>query len=54
MNEIANHLALSVKTLETYRARIKQKLDAASGSHITRLATQWNLLSGTNGKSEPS
>jgi len=54
MNEIAAHLSISVKTVETFRERIRQKLEATNGLHVLRLATEWKLLSGTNGNSEPS
>jgi DNA-binding NarL/FixJ family response regulator len=39
--EIAEQLCLSVKTIETYRARIKQKLNLTSGSELMRCAFQW-------------
>jgi DNA-binding NarL/FixJ family response regulator len=38
--EIANQLHLSVKTVETYHARIKQKLGLASGRELTTRAIQ--------------
>jgi DNA-binding NarL/FixJ family response regulator len=41
--DIANRLHLSVKTVETYRDRIRQKLDLKDGSELTHLATQWVL-----------
>ena len=39
--EIAGAMALSVKTVETYRARIKDKLGLPSGQALLRHATQW-------------
>jgi DNA-binding NarL/FixJ family response regulator len=41
--DIADRLHLSVKTIETYRDRIRQKLDLASGTELARYATQWLL-----------
>ena len=41
--EIAERLHLSVKTVETYRERIRQKLDLADGTELARYATQWLL-----------
>jgi len=41
--DIAERLHLSVKTVETYRERIRQKLDLADGTELARYATQWLL-----------
>jgi DNA-binding NarL/FixJ family response regulator len=41
--EIAHALHLSVKTIETYRAHIKEKLNLDSSSALTRCAIQWSL-----------
>jgi DNA-binding NarL/FixJ family response regulator len=41
--EIADRLHLSVKTVETYRDRIRQKLDLSDGTRLTHYATQWVL-----------
>jgi DNA-binding NarL/FixJ family response regulator len=41
--EIAERLHLSVKTIETYRDRIRQKLDLADGTRLAHSATQWVL-----------
>lgn len=41
--EIASRLHLSVKTVETYRDRIRQKLNLKDGSALTHRATQWIL-----------
>lgn len=38
---IADRLHLSVKTVESYRARIKHKLDIDSASELLRYAVQW-------------
>jgi|SRR6516162_4327343 DNA-binding NarL/FixJ family response regulator len=39
--EIARRLHLSIKTVETYRDRIRQKLDLADGTKLVHFATQW-------------
>lgn len=39
--EIADRLHLSVKTVETYRDRIRLKLDLDDGTKLARYATQW-------------
>ncbi len=39
--QIAEQLYLSVKTIETYRSRIKEKLNLSSGSELLRHAFQW-------------
>jgi DNA-binding NarL/FixJ family response regulator len=41
--EIADRLHLSVKTVETYRDRIRQKLDLPDGTRLAHYATQWVL-----------
>lgn len=41
--QIAEHLKRSVKTIETHRAHIKEKLNLASSSELTRYAVQWSL-----------
>jgi DNA-binding NarL/FixJ family response regulator len=41
--EIAQRLHLSVKTVETYRDRIRQKLDLSDGTELAHYATQWVL-----------
>ncbi len=40
--QIAERLYLSVKTVETYRSRIKEKLNLSSGSELLRCAFQWS------------
>lgn len=44
--EIAEQLHLSVKTVETYRDRIRQKLDLDDGTKLAHYATQWVLENG--------
>jgi DNA-binding NarL/FixJ family response regulator len=44
--EIAAQLHLSVKTVETYRDRIREKLDLCDGTELTRCAVQWMLENG--------
>ena len=39
--EIAERLHLSVKTVETYRDRIRQKLDLHDSTELVRVARQW-------------
>ena len=39
--QIAEQLCLSAKTIETYRSRIKEKLNLKSGSELMRCAFQW-------------
>jgi DNA-binding NarL/FixJ family response regulator len=39
--QIAEQLCLSVKTIETYRARIKEKLNLSSSSELLLYAIQW-------------
>lgn len=42
--EIAARMHLSVKTVETYRDRIRVKLAVANGTELARVATEWVLL----------
>ena len=39
--QISEQLHLSVKTIETYRSRIKQKLNISSGTELLQHAFQW-------------
>ena len=39
--EIATQLGVSVKTIETYRANIKAKLDLKDATELLRYATSW-------------
>jgi DNA-binding NarL/FixJ family response regulator len=41
--EIAEQLHLSIKTVETYRDRIRRKLDLDDGTKLAHFATQWVL-----------
>jgi len=43
---IAERLHLSVKTIETYRDRIRQKLDLSDGTELAHYATKWMLENG--------
>ena len=38
---IAEQLAISVKTVESYRARLKEKLNLRSGTELVRFAVRW-------------
>lgn len=40
-SQIAERLHLSVKTVETYRARIKEKLDLADASELLKFSIKW-------------
>ena len=40
--EIAEGLGLSIKTVETYRMHIKEKLATRTGAELGRRATEWN------------
>jgi DNA-binding NarL/FixJ family response regulator len=44
--EIAERLHLSVKTVETYRERMRQKLHLDDGTKLAHYATQWVLENG--------
>ena len=39
--EIAEMLHISIKTVESYRARLKEKMNLRSGIELTRFAVQW-------------
>jgi DNA-binding NarL/FixJ family response regulator len=41
--EIAGRLNVSVKTIETHREHVKQKLGLKSGAELTRYALQWAM-----------
>jgi DNA-binding NarL/FixJ family response regulator len=43
--QIAEHLSLSAKTIETYRENIKVKLDLRNATELTHYAVQWALES---------
>jgi DNA-binding NarL/FixJ family response regulator len=40
--EIAQHLRIDMKTVDTYRARIKEKLNLESTGELLKLAIRWN------------
>ncbi|OAI52256.1 LuxR family transcriptional regulator [Planctomycetaceae bacterium SCGC AG-212-F19] len=44
--EIGERLHLSIKTIETYRDRIREKLDLSDGTELAHYATQWVLENG--------
>ena len=44
--QIAIRVHLSVHTVETYRERIRHKLDLKSGAELAHYATQWVLENG--------
>jgi DNA-binding NarL/FixJ family response regulator len=44
--EIAERLHLSVSTIETYRDRIRQKLDLRDGTMLGHYATRWVMENG--------
>jgi DNA-binding NarL/FixJ family response regulator len=44
--EIAARMRLSVKTIETYRDRIRRKLELDNGTELTHYATLWVLENG--------
>ena len=41
IGEIASRLHISAKTVETYRARIREKLKLRDGSELLQLAICW-------------
>ena len=42
-SRVANELQLSVKTIETHRQHIKQKLGLTKGTELARHAAEWML-----------
>jgi len=46
--EIAQHLHLSVKTVEVHRANIKEKLQAKSATDLVRYAVRWAEAQGAS------
>jgi len=40
--EIAEQLRIDMKTVDTYRTRIKEKLNLQSTSELLQLAIRWN------------
>lgn len=45
-SDVAAQMHLSVKTIETYRDRIREKLHLGDGAELMRRATQWVLENG--------
>ena len=45
--EIAQHLNLSVKTVEVHRAKIKEKLSLITATDLVRYAVRWSEAQGT-------
>jgi len=45
--EIAQHLKLSVKTVEVHRAKIKEKLSLQTATDLVRYAVRWTEAQGT-------
>lgn len=52
--KIADHLHLSVKTIETYRENIKHKLHLQNAAELIRHATQWAQISPPKDTENPS
>jgi DNA-binding NarL/FixJ family response regulator len=46
--EIAQHLNLSVKTVEVHRAKIKEKLSLITATDLVRYAVRWSEAQGTS------
>jgi DNA-binding NarL/FixJ family response regulator len=42
-SQVATELQVSVKTIETHRQRIKQKLSLTTGTELARRATEWMM-----------
>ncbi len=47
-SRVATELHLSVKTIETHRQRIKQKLGLTNGTELTRRAAEWMMDAARN------
>jgi DNA-binding NarL/FixJ family response regulator len=45
-SKIAEELHLSVKTVETHRAHIKEKMNLSDAADLARCAAQWMALQG--------
>jgi DNA-binding NarL/FixJ family response regulator len=46
--DIAQHLSLSVKTVEVHRAKIKEKLNLTTATDLVRHAVRWSEAQGTS------
>jgi len=46
---IAEHLHVSIKTVESYRARLKEKMSLRSGTELMRFAVRWAEDKGSSG-----
>jgi DNA-binding NarL/FixJ family response regulator len=46
--DMAGHLHLSVHTVDTYRRRIRLKLNTRNGAELIRTATEWSLVEPKN------
>jgi two-component system, NarL family, invasion response regulator UvrY len=44
VSQIATELALSVKTVSTYRTRILQKMAVATNAELVRYASRYGLI----------
>ncbi len=44
--KIAERMHFSIKTIETYRDRIREKLDLSNGTELAHFATKWMLENG--------
>jgi DNA-binding NarL/FixJ family response regulator len=54
-HDIATRLHLSTKTVETYRDRIRGKMDLSDGEELSRTAFQWMIENGGGGSgAEPN
>jgi DNA-binding NarL/FixJ family response regulator len=51
-SQIADELHLSVKTVEGYKARIKEKLLLKDARELVQQAIQWNKLGGSTDSSQ--
>jgi len=41
--QIGERLSISIKTVETYRARIKEKLRLESGAELVQTSVEWAI-----------
>jgi DNA-binding NarL/FixJ family response regulator len=51
--QIARHLCLSGKTVETYRARLKQKLRVSTAAALVRSASEWSRKQASSPRPNP-